>query len=347
MAFLEKMGRFEEYLRSEGKNPRKNLGYAEDSIPPRVSRVHRCFNWLWEHETVTTELLPNHADSIVKALDCDEFRQVDGTRFSDGSKRKLVDALVNWFEFTGTDWDPEIRFSDDAATGHADPFSREELRMLWQAALTYKSIPRYNNLSPEERDRWKGHIAQELGKPKSSVVPDDWDEINHSWKIPSLVRTTRAAGWRPAMVGRLKVSWYDATSKTVTIPRGRAIKNDASWDQELDDESAMALEHWLDQRANIERYDDREEIWLNREGNPYRSGSLNTLLRTLMDDAGIEPRGRTLVWYSFRHSIGTYVYDEYQDLELVAEVLRQKSRSSAARYVHPTAELKRAAATVV
>lgn len=321
--YLSVLERFEEYLREQGKVPRKSIGYAEDSIGPRVSRIQRVFDWLWESEEITTELSTEQADRFIEALDTDSYRAADGERYSEASKRKFRDTLENWFEFHDVEWEPTIRFTDDDATGDADPFSRAELRKLWQAALQYKSIPSYNNLSPTERDRWRAHIAQELGKPKDEVSPADWDAINQDWKIPSLIRTTRAAGWRPAMVAKLRVDWYDESTQTIHIPQGQAVKNDAAWAQALDDESAFALENWLEQRENLDKYEGREEIWLNRQGNPYQSGSLNTLLRNLMEDAGIEPYGRKLVWYSFRHSIGTYVYGEYKDLKIVAETLRQ------------------------
>lgn len=345
--FLDNIDRFETYLRDEGKEPQKSIGYAPDSIGPRVSRLHRTFVWIWEHEEVMTDFTTDHADRILEALDTDTFRQNDGGRYSEASKRKFRDTLENWFEFQGVEWNPTTRFTDDDATSDADPFTKSELRKLWQAALGYKSIPSYNNLSPTERDRWRAHIAQELGKPKDEVSPADWEAINQDWKIPSLIRTTRSAGWRPAMVARLRVRWYDASSKTIHIPQGQAVKNDAAWSQELDAESAMALENWLEQRKNHDKYRGRTEIWLNRQANPYQSGSLNTLLRNLMEQAGIEPYGRKLVWYSFRHAIGTYVYEEFRDLRIVAEVLRQKSTASVDRYVHPTPELKRAAADVM
>jgi hypothetical protein len=345
--YRAQLDRFEEYLRTEGKNPTKELGYADGSISTRLSRFHRAVSWIWSSEEVTTEFAPEHADRVVAALNSDALRRGDGDRFSEGSKRKFTDVLGNWFEFRGIDWEPEINFSDETATDHADPFTKRDLRQLWQAALDYKTVPSYDNLSPEERDRWKGHLAQELGKPKEDIRPADWDTLNNDWKVPSLIRTTREAGWRPALIERMPVDWYDDTAQKIVIPAGSAVKNDAAWEQELSDESAMSLDKWLEQRKNDERYDDRPEIWLNREGNPYESGSLNRLLRNIMDDAGISRRGRKLVWYSFRHSVGTYVYEEYTDLKIVADVLRQKSTASAERYVHPTKELRREAADIM
>jgi site-specific recombinase XerD len=60
-----------------------------------------------------------------------------------------------------------------------------------------------------------------------------------------------------------------------------------------------------------------------------------------MEEAGIEANGRNLTWHSIRHSTGMYVYNQHKDLELVAEILRQKSLQAAKRYAHPTPETKR------
>ena len=145
----------------------------------------------------------------------------------------------------------------------------------------------------------------------------------------------------------MKIEWYDPADQTIYIPAGEAPKNDSSWEQELSAEAADAFENWLDQRSNMELYDGRDEVWLTRKGNPYSSGTLNDLLNNLMEQAGINQRGRKLVWYSFRHSVGTYVHHEYKDLRVVAETLRQNSRAAAERYVHPLPELKQEVAELM
>jgi integrase len=343
--YNSKLYRFKQYLKQKGKNPKKGTGYS--GVDVRISRLHRVMEWIWNSSGITTEFTIELADAANEALAEDSLCRHNGEQYSDGSKRKINNVLTNWFEFQGIDWEPEYNFTDGRPQDQADPFRKAELRQLWQASLTYKTIPSYNNLSPEERDRWKGHIAQELGKPKEEVRPDDWEKLNKDWKIPSLIRTAREAGWRPDLVARMSVEWYDPEAQTIYIPAGEAPKNDSPWEEELSDEAALALENWLEQRDNCEMYDGRTEIWLTREGNPYKSGTLNDLLRNLMDEAGINQRGRKLVWYSFRHSIGTYVYDEYQDLRIVAEKLRQNSLAAADRYVHPTSELKREAAELM
>lgn len=347
--YSAKLARFETYLLTEGKEPKRNVGYSDSAVTERISRFHRSVKWLWENEGIKTEIGVDDLDTINDALEEDRLRTRTDTPYAAGSKRKINDVLRNWSEFTGEDWQPEYEFSDDGPSkeNRPDPFTKEELKELTEVSLIYKSIPRYNNLTPDERDRWKAHIAQELGKPKTDVSPDDWEKINHSWEIPSLIRTTRSHGWRPDLIGRLKVEWYDSDTQKIYIPAGEAPKNDAPWIVELTDEEALYLDNWLEQRKLIERYDGRDEIWLNRKGNPYDSGPLNDLLNKLIREAGIETRGRKLVWYSFRHAVGTYIYHEYRDLEIVAEQLRQTTRAAASKYVHKLPELKREAAEIL
>jgi integrase len=338
---------FKQYLQTEGQNPRKGIGYAEGSIGTRVSRVLQAIRWVWNTEDPSTEISPEQADRVIEALATDELRRCDGDRYAEGSKRKISNALVNWFRFHGSDWEPEIKFKDEPAENGADPFNRTEINLLWEASLTYKSIPKYNNLTPDERDRWRRHLAQELGKPKGEVRPADWDKVNKHWKIPSIIGTEKAAGWRPALINRMRVDWYDADAQKIIIPAEYAVKNDSEWTQPLPDKAARPLELWIEQRSNNNNYDDSDHMWLTRKGNPYESHSLNYLLDNLIEEAEINHRGRNLSWYSFRHSLGTYTYEEYKDLEIVSEVLRQNSTSSAARYVHPTEELQRSAANIL
>ena len=345
--FESKVERFKQYLRCEGKDPVKQKGYAEKSIGTRVSRVLQAIRWVWKEDGATTEVTPAQADRVIEALNTDDFRRQDGKRYREDSKRKISDALVNWFRFKGSDWEPKITFQGEPSADHADPFTKREVSELWEASLTYKSIPKYNNLSPEERDRWRRYLAQELGKPKTDVSPADWERVNTSWKIPSIIATERAAGWRPALIERMKLDWYDADSKTITIPSEQAVKNDSQWVQHLPDKATDPLERWIEQRENIKNYDNSDYMWLNRESNPYNSKTLNDILEGLIEEAQLSVGGRKISWYSFRHTLGTYTYEEFHDLKIVAQTLRQNSTASAARYVHPTDEILRDAANIL
>jgi integrase len=346
--FEEKIRRFADYLRTEAKDPIKEVGYADGSIPTRVSRVMTIVEWVWQNQGPTTTLTPKQADDAMEQLKKDNISRNDGEPYDGNSKRKISDSLRNWFAFENEDWEPSVKFSEgDSPDDNADPFSKEETQLLWEAALDYKTIPSYNNLSPEERRRWKRHLAQELGKPMDDVVPADWDRVNQDWKIPSIVGSTKCTGWRPALIERMEVDWYYPEEQKIVIPAEYSVKNNEEWEQTLSQDAAMAIDKWLEQRANMEKYDGRSKMWLTRKGHPYSSSTLNDLLDNLIEAVGINPRGRKLVWYSFRHYVGTYIYDEYQDLELVAEKLRQKSLRAAARYVHPTDELKQEAADLL
>lgn len=144
-------------------------------------------------------------------------------------------------------------------------------------------------------------------KTERERCPDDWDRINNDWHVPSLIRTTRSHGWRPDLIGRLKVDWYDRDDNAIYIPEGEAPKNDAYWRADLTDEGALALDNWLEQRKLMDLYDGQDEIWLNRKGNPYSSGSLCRLVRKLCDEAEVPYEDRPVRWYSLRHSIDQHM----------------------------------------
>lgn len=183
-------------------------------------------------------------------------------------------------------------------------------------------------------------LAQDLGKPKREIGTQDWETLHLSWKIPSLISTTLDCGWRAEMVGRLECELANLDTGQVMIPSSLAVKNDKKWIFELSSRSTRILSKWLRQRANRPKYDENDEIWLNRRGNPYNSATLNNILQTLIEDAGIQDEGRKLTWHSIRHSTGRYVYNQEKDLGLVAEVLRHVSLDSARKYPHPTPETK-------
>jgi integrase len=327
-----------EYLRTKGKHPDRGVGYEESGIRPRARRIHQVFEHTWAQDRLVYELTPKVADEFVNALKEDDITKNDGDSYSRNSKRKFVNALDIYFEFDDTEWTPETLFLDGAPVDASDPYHMRERELLLNASFEFRSPPSYSNVSPEERDRWKAYLAQFLGKPKAEVSPDDWADFEKSWKYPALISSALDTGWRAGMVGSLSTEFIDLANGQVVIPAEVTIKNNESWTDELTSRSVKLLEKWLEQRANKPKYDDSNHIWLNREGNPYNSASLNDLLDNLMAEAGIEENGRNLTWHSIRHSTGMYVYDETQDLEMVAEVLRHKSLEAARKYAHPTPE---------
>lgn len=328
------------YLRNKGKNPEKHEGYSESDIRPRARRIYQVFAYVWKDQ-ITLQLDKEHADNFIHALNEDEIRRNDGDAYASGGKRKFEDALETYLEFRGVDWTPPISFDDEKPTLSSDPFKRREREALLNAALDYQSPPTYSNLSPDERDRWKGLIAQWEGIPKEEITREDWNRIQRSWKIPSIVAGALDLGMRAKLVGRLKRCHVDLENQEIRIPAEIAVKNDVDWTNPLTERSVAILERFIEERKARSKYDDSERLWLNRKGNPYDSGNLNDLLNSLIEKAGIQANGRKLTWHSIRHSTGMYVYDQEKDLELVAEILRQTSLDSASLYAHPTPETKR------
>ena len=130
--YCEKLSRFAAHLKTKGKVPMKEIGYAEGSVRVRISRFHRMMKWVWNHEdVVTTEFTSENGDAVNTALQTDSLRKMDGGRFAEGTKRKLNDVLRNWFEFQNIDWNPKYTFSDDEPENQPDPFLKKELKQRW------------------------------------------------------------------------------------------------------------------------------------------------------------------------------------------------------------------------
>jgi integrase len=104
--------------------------------------------------------------------------------------------------------EPEIPFSEDTDNQPKDYLTKEERTKIREAALEYGSIPAYNTVTPEERSRWKGYLAQRFGKSKSEIGLEDWERAN-GWKIPGLVWVSLDCGLRPIEVERATVDWID------------------------------------------------------------------------------------------------------------------------------------------
>lgn len=338
--------RFIKWLRVRGKDPRSQVGYAEGTIENYARRYHQIHRWIWnEFGGFTLRIPAELADEFIESLHEDRKTRRDGNPYSATSKRKFSDVLKAYFRwrrdrFNGTEWQPPIEFEDGSPSNPADYFTKEERRRLYDASLQYRSVPSYNNLSPEDRDRWKAYISQILGKPKQDVRPEDFQELNQSWKIPSLIGSTLDAGFRPCEINQINRDWLSLNKYEIHIPREHAAKNREDWHVAIRERTARDLQNWIDQRACKTKYDDSERLWLNQRGNPYTSKTLNSLLDNLLDEAGIDADSRKLVWYSFRKSTGQYLH-EISDQLTTATQLRHKDQRSVRHYAQPTPEQRR------
>jgi integrase len=323
-------------MQNVGKSPAEGKGYAPDTVSGRAYRLDAFYRWVWEEEDrYTTQITHDHADDWMR-----ELAYGDTSQENKSSHRKAVKMLFRWrsWEFGDEEWEPEINFSTTAGeTNPKDYLTQEERQRVRDAVLEYGEVPNYNGLSPDGRDRWKAHLAQRFEKPKSEIGPEDFNRAN-SWKIPSLVWSALDTGLRPVEVKRATTGWVDVRNKLFRIPKEDSSKNHDNWTVSLTERTADALDRWLAEREQYEKYDGSDALWLNRIGNPYQYYSLNRIFRELCEDAGIPSEGRT--FYAIRHSVGTYMVRE-EDLAAAQAQLRHKSSQTTMRYDQAPVEDRR------
>ncbi|MFC6954103.1 site-specific integrase [Halorubellus litoreus] len=327
-----------EWLLVFGKNPSHAEGYATATTKNTAQRLDAFYRWVWnEFDGYTTDITHEHADAYMREL----ARRDDGN-YSRNNTQSSIKRLFKWqhHERGGELWEPEIVFTEPSGTGEPrDYLTREERSRIRQAALEYGSIPSYDNLSPEERSKWKAYLAQRLSKHKRDVTPADWERAN-SWKFPSLVWTSLDAGLRPVEVERARTTWVDVDNAVLRIPREESSKNDGNWTVSLQERTANALDRWLTEREQYDDYADTDALWLTRFENPYQTNSLRQVLKQLFEITGIPTENRKVSWYMIRHSVGTYMARE-DGLAAARAQLRHKSVRTTARYDNAPPEDRR------
>lgn len=327
-----------EWLLTFGKDPGKAEGYATATVANRAYRMDQFYRWVWEQEDGYTSVLTHeHADEYLRHL----ARQ-EKSNSHKNTCRKAVMMLYKWRHHQrGADkWEPELTFSRrNQSTTPRDYLTREERTKIRDAALEYGSVPNFDGLTGEKRDRWKAYLAQRFEKPKSEISREDWERAN-SWKIPSLVWTSLDTGLRPIEVERAKTTWIDTENSVLRIPKEDAAKNNEHWIVGVQDQTTKMLDRWLDQRGTFGKYDDTDALWLTRQANPYQSAALRTVLHRLCEIAEIPTENRMMSWYTIRHSVGTYMTRE-EDLAAAQAQLRHRSPESTMKYDQTPVEDRR------
>nr|WP_246049015.1 site-specific integrase [Natronomonas salsuginis] len=161
-----------------------------------------------------------------------------------------------------------------------------------------------------------------------------------SWREATIILTSLDAALRPVEVSRARPGWVDIDNRLLRIPREESSKNTDNWRTSLTSRTTDALTQWLEERAENPAYDDSDRLWLTREGTPYSSRSLARLLRRLCADAGIDTGGRTMTWYSIRHSTGTFLAAE-RDLKAAKDQLRHQTPVTTMKYDQVPASQRR------
>jgi integrase len=231
------------------------------------------------------------------------------------------------------EWSPVIEYSDPSTTyTPRDYLTGKDRCRLREAAVEYGSVPHYNSVTPEERDKWKTYLTQRLQKPKEEVSKQDWIKAN-SFKYTSMIHTALDAGLRPVEIQRSQVHWVDTENEVLRIPREEASKNRENWIVPVKTETASILKRWLDEREQKSKYSGRDALWLIKYGNRYDRDSFRTVFRKIAGEAGLDLENRDLTPYSIRHSTATYVAEE-EGLAVAAQQCRHKSKRTTEKYEH-------------
>lgn len=284
------------WMLNRGKKPDKGKGYSWDTVRCRAYNTDIFYRWVWDQrDTYTTHVTGADADGYLR-----ELVRSDQSSSNKQNIEKSIKMLFRWREFEfgedWSEWEPTVSFAE--AEGPREPrdyLTRTERGLIRDAAVDHGSVPHYNAVTPEERQRWKEYLAQRFRKPLHEVNKDDFDRAN-GYKIPSLVCTSLDAGLRPNEVATARVAWIDTENAILRIPYDESVKNEGNWHVSLRDETSEFLARWIEERQFYDKYEETDLLWMTRENNPYRSTALKRLLVDLCDHAGIETENRQLTW---------------------------------------------------
>jgi integrase len=198
--------------------------------------------------------------------------------------------------------------------------------------MEYGSVPHYNSVTPEERERWKTYLSQRLQKPKDEITMKDWEKAN-SFKYTSMIHTALYAGLRPIEIKRSNTHWVDTENNVLRIPREESSKNRENWIVAIKEETGQILKRWLNERKTRKKYDGREALWLTQYQNRYNKDSFRDVFRKIAKEANLDVEDRDLTPYSIRHSTATYVAEE-EGLAVAAQQCRHKSKRTTEKYEH-------------
>jgi integrase len=333
IAYKEHRRELAEWMLYEGKNPAKAEGYSSSTAKNRMNKLDLFYRWVWDdNQRYVQDIKTEHADDWMKWLARQDYKESTKCHY-----QKSVQSLFKFQrEEKGRDveWEPEIEYSDPSTSYQPREYlSKEDRRKMREAAMEYGSVPHYNSMSPEERERYKTLLSQRLQKPKDEVTKQDFLEAN-SFKYTSMIYVALDAGLRPVEVQRANVSWFDRDNGVLRIPKEESSKNRENWIVALKSETAQIVRQWLDERSSKEKYDGRDALWLTQYGNRYDKDSFRRdVFRKIAKEAGLDLENRDLTPYSIRHSTATFVAEE-EGLAVAGQQVRHKSKQSTQKYEH-------------
>lgn len=341
IAYREHRRELAEWMLNLGRDPSKADGYSYSTAKTRINRLDLFYRFVWQNEgRYVQNMTTDHADASMRELAKKDFKESTKNHY-----QKSVKTLFKWQRDArnrDVEWEPEIQYSDPSTTYQPrDYLTDQDRRRLRQAAMDYGTIPHYNSVTPDERERWNTYLAQRLQKPRDEISKADWARAN-SFKYTSMIHTALDAGLRPIEIKRANVKWIDTDNGVLRIPREESSKNRENWIVALKEETVSMLDRWLNERDQREKYDGRDALWLTQYGNRYNKDSFRTVFRKVAKEANLDLENRDLTPYSIRHSTATYVASE-EGLAVASQQCRHKSKRTTEKYEHSSVERQKEA----
>jgi len=337
IAYQEHRRELAEWMLNLGKNPKKAEGYSYSTAKSRMNKLDLFYRWVWEQENrFIQDMTTDRADAWMRHLAKQDLKESTKCHY-----QKTVQTVFKWQRKARNRdiyWEPEIEYSDPSTTYQpCEYLTEEDRRKMREAAMSYGSIPHYNSLSPEERSRWKKHLAQRLQKPVEEVTKQDFLDAN-SFKYTSMIYTALDAGFRPVEIKRANIRWFDPDNGVLRIPEEESSKSRENWIVALKPETTSILKKWMQERSTISKYNGRDALWLTQKANRYGKDSFRrSVFRKIAAEAGLDLENRDLTPYSIRHSTATMIAKE-ADLATAAKQCRHKSKQTTQKYAHSSVD---------
>ena len=337
IAYQEHRRELAEWMLNLGKNPKKAEGYSYSTAKSRMNKLDLFYRWVWEQENrFIQDMTTDHADAWMRHLAKQDLKESTKCHY-----QKTVQTVFKWQREArnrNIEWEPEIEYTDPSTTYQPREYlTEEDRRKMREAAMSYGSIPHYNSLSPEERSRWKKHLAQRLQKPEEEVTKQDFLNAN-SFKYTSMIYTALDAGFRPIEVQRANIQWVDPDNGVLRIPEEESSKSRENWIVALKPETTSILKKWMQERNTISKYNGRDALWLTQKANRYGKDSFRrSVFQKIAAEAGLDLENRELTPYSIRHSTATMIAKE-ADLATAAKQCRHKSKQTTQKYAHSSVD---------
>jgi integrase len=337
IAYKERRRELAEWILNLGKNPKKAEGYSFATAENTMNRLDLFYRWVWdEEERFVQDLTTEHADAWMRDIAKRDLKESTKCHY-----QKAVKILFKWQREArnrDVEWEPEIEYSDPSTAYQPREYlTKEDRRAMREAAMSYGSIPHYNGMTPEERSRWKKHLAQRLQKPESEVTKKDFAKAN-SFKYTSMIYTALDAGFRPIEIKRANIQWFDPDNGVLRIPEDESSKSRENWIVALKPETVSILKKWKQERSTISKYDGRDALWLTQQANRYNKDSFRrSVFHKIAAKANLDLENRDLTPYSIRHSTATYIAQE-ADLATAAKQCRHKSKQTTQKYAHSSVD---------